>query len=168
MDKEKILEKQQEIIRLAKSFCNEKLDKEYAVLAEKLILKLGRKRDVPFAAGKTEIWAAAIIHALGSINFLFDKSFKPYVSTDDIHSFFGTKKKTIANKAREIRDLLNLEILDKDFSTKKIAKSNPFDKMVLVNDIPAPVDILPKEMQDILRKARAEGRNLEFFVKKTE
>ena len=44
MEKEKIIQKQQEIIQLAKSFCNEKLNEEYATLAEKLICKLGRKR----------------------------------------------------------------------------------------------------------------------------
>ena len=133
MEKEKIIEKQQEIIRLAKSFCSEKLNEEYAVLAEKLICKLGRKRNVPFVTGKTEIWAAAVIHALGSINFLFDKSFDPYVSIDDINSFFGTKKTTTGNKSREIRDLLNLGYWDNEFSTKRMSGSNPFAKMAMVN-----------------------------------
>jgi hypothetical protein len=37
---------------------------------------MSRKRNVPFLYGRMEIWAAAIIHALGSINFLFDTSKK--------------------------------------------------------------------------------------------
>ena len=51
MEKGKIIERQQEIIQLAKSFCNEKIDEEYAALAEKLICKLGWKRNVPFVSG---------------------------------------------------------------------------------------------------------------------
>lgn len=31
---------------------------------------MARKKDVPFLKGKIEIWAAAVIHALGSINEL--------------------------------------------------------------------------------------------------
>jgi hypothetical protein len=35
---------------------------------------MSRKRNVPFLSGRMEIWTAAVIHALGSINFLFDTS----------------------------------------------------------------------------------------------
>jgi len=48
MEKEKMIEKQQEIIQLAKDFCDEMLNDEYATLAEKLIRKLGRKRNKRF------------------------------------------------------------------------------------------------------------------------
>jgi len=45
---------------------------DYKQLSEKLILKMKRKRNVPFMTGRLEIWAGAIIYALGRINFLFD------------------------------------------------------------------------------------------------
>ena len=130
MNKEKIIEKQQEIIRLAKSFCDEKLDAEYAALAEKLICKLGRKRNVPFATGQTAVWAAAIIHALGTINFLFDKSFEPHVSIDEINDFFVTKKSTTGNKSKQIRDLLKLGYWDEEFSTNGMKINNPFENLM--------------------------------------
>jgi len=126
MDKETIIKKQQEIIQLAKNFCDEYADKEYAELAEKLICKLGRKRNVPFVTGQTSIWAAAVIHALGTINFLFDKSFEPYASVADINDFFGTKQSTVGNKSKQIRDLLKLNYWNADFSTKRMKKDNPF------------------------------------------
>ena len=31
-------------------------------------------------SGKLEIWAAGIIHAIGIVKFLFDKSSEPYAS----------------------------------------------------------------------------------------
>jgi len=148
VEKEKIIEKQREIIQLVKHFCNEKLNEEYAVLAEKLVCKLGRKRNVPFVTGQTAIWAAAVIHALGTINFLFDKSSKPYASIDDINDFFGTKKSTTGNKSKEIRDLLKLSYWDSEFSTKRMANRNPFANFVMVDGFMMPVKKLPEEYQE--------------------
>ena len=72
-------------------FCSQKLDDDYLQLSEKLIKNMGRKRDVPFKRGKLEIWAAAVIYAIGSIKFLFDKSFEPYVTAQEISDYFGAK-----------------------------------------------------------------------------
>jgi len=162
MEKEQIIERQQEIIHLAKSFCKEKLNEEYADLSEKLIYKLGRKRNVPFVTGQTQIWAAAVIHALGTINFLFDKSSKPYVSIDDINDFFGTKKSTTGNKSKEIRDLLKLSYWDSEFSTERMERNNPFSNMVMVNGLIVPLDSLPEEYQNVVRQIRAEGKDISF------
>ena len=166
MEKEKVIEKQQEIIQLTKNFCNEKLNEEYAVLVEKLICKLGRKRNVPFVAGQTAIWAAAVIHALGTINFLFDKSSKPYISIDDINDFFGTKKSTTGNKSKEIRDLLKLGYWDREFSTKRMANNNPFANFVMVDGFMMPVSELPEEYPEIARQVKAEGGSISFSTKK--
>ena len=69
-------------------------------LCEKLIRKMSRKRNVPFLSGRMEIWAAAIIHALGSINFLFDPNFEPYIGAADISDYFGTSKVLSHRKQR--------------------------------------------------------------------
>ena len=34
---------------------------------------MGRKRKVPFERGKTEIWATAVVHAVGGINSAGDE-----------------------------------------------------------------------------------------------
>lgn len=162
MDKSSIKLKEQQLLELTKAFCNENLDKDYLNLSEKLILKLGRKRNVPFASGKLEIWAAAIIHALGTINFLFDKSAEPYLSISDINDYFGTKQSTVGGKSKQIRDLLKLNYFDKDFSTPAIAGSNPFADMVMVNGLITPLNSIPEEFQKMVLQARAEGRDISF------
>lgn len=126
-------EKTQLLIKLTGSFCNEFLDDDYKKLCEKLIRKMARKRKVPFHSGKIEIWAAAIIYALGSINFLFDKNFKPYASADDICEFFSTSKSTTSQKARAIKDMFNLNYYDEEFSTRYMKENNPFSKMSMIN-----------------------------------
>ena len=67
------------ITGLVKSFCNKYLNEEYAELSVKLTTKVARKRPSPLISGKENSWAAGIIHAIGSTNFVFDKSQKPYI-----------------------------------------------------------------------------------------
>jgi hypothetical protein len=132
MDKEKIIERQQQIIALTDKFCKEILkDDEYATLAEKMVRKLGRKRNVPFETGQIEIWAATVIHALGTINFLFDKASKPYTTIDELNDFFGTNKNTITGKSKTIRDLLKLSLWDSEFSTSRMLDDRPFKNFMM-------------------------------------
>jgi hypothetical protein len=144
MDKQQLQAKQLEIIELVKGFCTEKLDEEYFRLSEKLIQKLGRKRHVPFETGQSQIWAASVIHALGSINFLFDKSSQPYVSIDEINDYFGTKKTTSGSKSKQIRDMLKLQMWDTEFSTTRMSSRNPFANLVMVDGLLLHKDFLFK------------------------
>ena len=132
-DKAAIETRKEQILELIKGFCTEKLDDEYLELSARLLNKLGRRRDVSFMSGRVEIWAAAIVHALGTINFLFDKSFEPYATVDDISLYFGANKSSTGQKSKIIRDLLDLGYFDREFSTKRISEDNPFDKLTMVN-----------------------------------
>ncbi len=165
MDKQNLLDRQQKILDLAREFCAKQLDEEYFELTERLIKKLGRKRNPPFATGQPQVWAAAIIHALGTINFLFDKSFEPYVSIDDINAFFATSKSTTGNKSKQIRDLLKLDLWNNEFSTKRMRNSNPFANLVMVDGLIVPVDTLPVQYQQAVRQAQAEGNDISFTTR---
>jgi hypothetical protein len=165
MDKQYLQDRKAQIIDLCRAFCSEKLDEEYFELSERLVQKLGRKRNPPIVSGKPEVWAAAVIHALGSINFLFDKSFEPYASIEDINEFFKTNKSTSSNKSKQIRDMLKLDRWDTEFSTKKMQDSNPFLRFVMVDELIVPVDSLPEQYQQMVRQARAEGRDISFTTR---
>ena len=162
MDKTKLQERQQVILDLARQFCTKKLDDEYISLTERIVAKLGRKRNTPFATGQPEAWAAAIIHALGTINFLFDKSSKPYISIDEINEFYQTNKSTTGNKSKQIRELLKLERWDPEFSTNRMKDSNPFNNLVMVDGLIVPLNTLPDEYQQMVQQARAEGKDISF------
>jgi hypothetical protein len=126
------------------------------------VAKLGRKRNIIFIAGQTEVWAAAIIHALGTINFLFDKASDPYVSVVEINDFFKTNKSTTGNKSKQIRGLLKLDRWDDEFSTKRMRNSNPFENLVMVDGLIVPLDTLPYEFKEMVLQARAEGKDISF------
>ena len=162
MTKQEIKERENKLLEMTGIFCSQKLDDDYFQLCEKLIKKLGRKREVPFQRGKLEIWAAAVVHAIGSINFLFDKSFEPYMSADQICEYFGTKTSTVSNKAREIKDMVDLQYYDPEFSTQKMTEENPFNKMVMIDGFIRPIDALPENLQQMVKEARARGEDIEF------
>lgn len=107
----------------------------------KLIDKMARKGDVSFVTGKIEIWAAAVIHALGTINFLFDKASQPYVSVNDICEFFNTKQSTTSQKSKKIRDMFNMTYFDSEFSTETVDQNSPFNQLTMVDGF-----IIPKDM----------------------
>ena len=125
MKDENTKEREEHIIELVSSFCDDNLNDEYKELCIKLVKKLARKHDVPFKRGKVEIWASAIVYAIGQINFLFDKSFEPYKTPDDICSYFNTKKSTVSNKAHDIREMCDLGHFDEEFSTCDTMESLP-------------------------------------------
>lgn len=162
MTKEEIKIKEKRLLELTNSFCKEKLNDDYYRLCEKLILKLGRKRDVPFKSGKLEIWAAAVVQAIGSINFLFDKSFEPYVTSTEISEYFGTKKSSVSNKAKQIKDMFKMGYYDTEFSTQHMIGENPFNDMVMVNEFIVPLSSIPIDLQEKVKEERAEGRDIEF------
>lgn len=131
-EKEKLKMREDEIAAMAVKFCKERLDEDYEQLCEKMVRKLGRKRTKPLATGRLEIWAAAVVYTIGSMNFLFDKSFDPYVASSEINEYFGTSSSTVAQKAHTIRDMLKLsQYWDKDFSTQHSRESNPFSRLIV-------------------------------------
>lgn len=151
-DKILIEEKMQKLIEMTAVFCDEYLDVDYKQLCEKLIRKMSRKRNVPFLSGRIEIWAAAIVYAIGSINFLFDQSFEPYASGDDICDYFGTSKSTISQKAKVIRDMFKMRYWNDEFSTTHMKESNPFSDLVMINGLIVDIRGLPPEIQEIIRQ----------------
>jgi hypothetical protein len=146
MTEEEIKEREKELLELTGTFCTQKLDDDYFQLCEKLIRKLGREKDVPFQRGKVEIWAAAVVYAIGSINFLFDKSFKPCLTPEQISEYFGTKKSTVSNKARQIKDMFDMWHFSPEFSTQKMIEGNPFNNMVMVDGLIVPLDSIPEDL----------------------
>ena len=96
MDKQQLKEREARITELATAFCKEHLDDECAELCTKLVQKLGRKRSYPLQSGRVEIWAAASVYTICSINFMFSKSSRLNTSSAEIAEHFGASGSTIA------------------------------------------------------------------------
>lgn len=142
MDKKELKERETKVIELAVNFCNEKLDEECATLCTKLIQKLGRKRTNPLQSGRLEIWAAAAVYTICSINFIFSKDSRLSLTSNDICEYFGTSNSTTAQKSRTIKDLLKIsQVFDPNFSLKEIAANNPLNRLRMSNGFSSSINV---------------------------
>ncbi|MBO9368697.1 MAG: hypothetical protein J7555_08120 [Chloroflexi bacterium] len=137
------------IVNLTDAFCSQHLNSEYAELARRVAAKLARKRPSPIVRGKPEIWACAIIHALGTVNFLFDKSQTPHMRADQICALFGVSQSSCANKAKFIRDTLKMHQLSPEWCLPSLMDKNPLIWMVQVNGMIVDIRQMPREIQVI-------------------
>lgn len=100
--------KYEEIIEKIKSFSNEYLNEEYTniclIAAETLCLN----NEEQLKKGKSLSWAAGIVHAIGSINGLFDSKEEPYIKALDLYKSFGVSSSTGSSKSKEVKCLLEL------------------------------------------------------------
>ena len=135
MDKEQLKEREARVKELAVAFCKERLNEECATLCTQLIQKLGRKRSNPLQSGRLEIWAAAAVYTICSINFMFSKDSRFSLSSSDICDYFGTSNSTTAQKSRAIKELLKISpVFDPDFSLKEIQEHNPLNSLRTSSD----------------------------------
>lgn len=137
------------ITTLTDQVCAELLDEEYADLARRMTAKLARKRPSPLLRGTMSVWACAIVHALGRINFLFDKSSTPYLSADELCAAFGVSPSTAATKSKMILDLLESMPCDPQWTKQSLLGENPLVWMLeLSNGLVIDVRHAPREIQE--------------------
>src|SRR5438874_3836899 len=122
-----------EITQLTDAFSQAYLNNEYAQLCRELTATLCRKRPSPLVRGKADTWACGIIHALGMVNFLFDASQTPHVSSSQIASYFGLSPSTMQGKSKQIRDLLDMYQMDPDWTLPSKIDDNLLAWMIQVN-----------------------------------
>ncbi|AKB52953.1 hypothetical protein MSBRW_3700 [Methanosarcina barkeri str. Wiesmoor] len=155
-NRELVQQKKDTLIQMTDGFADSYLDEDYKMLCRKLINKMSRKRQVPFLSGRLDIWAAAVVYALGQINFLFDRSSEPYVSATDLCDYFGTSQSTTSQKAKKIRDMFKIRHFNDEFSTERVQNENPFNDFVMVNGLIVPVSTFMKMLENREVKLRKE------------
>jgi len=138
-----------EIVALTDKVCEEHLTEEYADVARKLTVRLARKRPSPLLRGRVEIWGCGIVYALGTVNFLFDKSFEPYMSAAELCQTFGVSKRSGENKARQIRKMFGMYQMDPQWTLPSMMDENPLVWTLQINDMLMDVRYLPREVQEI-------------------
>ncbi len=114
-----------DLLRRTAAFCQAHLNQEYEGLCAKLLHKAARKRTPPFDSGQIESWAAGVVHAICTVNFAFDKSQKPHVTSPLIAEHFGVSLNTASQKSKTLRDLFRMRHWDEEFSTEEMQKRNP-------------------------------------------
>lgn len=137
-----------EITAITDPFCAAYLNEEYAQLSRQLAAALSRKRPSPLLRGKTTTWACGIVYALGSVNFLSDRSSEPYMRLEELCALMGVSKSTGANKAAEIRKLMGMYQLDPNWTLPSLMDQNPMAWMITVNGFIVDARYAPPQIQE--------------------
>ena len=137
-----------EITHLTDAFSHDHLTDEYATLCRELTATLCRKRPSPLSQGKAATWACGIIHSLGMVNFLFDASQTPHVTSSQIASYFGLSPSTMQAKSKQIRDLLDMYQMDPDWTLPSKIDDNLLVWMIQVNGFIMDARHAPREIQE--------------------
>ncbi len=137
------------IVALSDAFCRAHLDEEYAQLARQATAALCRKRPSPLATGNPKTWACGIVYALGSVNFLFDKSQTPSMRAADLYAGFGVSQSTGSAKAKAVRDALGMGQMDPQWYRPSKMADNPLAWMIMVDGFVVDVRGMSRAVQEI-------------------
>jgi hypothetical protein len=140
--------KYDEIIALTDKFAQKHLNEEYAEMSRLMTAALCRKRPSPLERGKANTWACGIIHAVGTVNFLFDRSQTPYISAGDLAKAFGIGQSTSQGKSKEIRDALKINILDPKWTLPSRLADNPRAWLIEFNGLIVDARSMSRDFQE--------------------
>ncbi len=141
-------EKYNEITEIIKNFCKENLNEEYEHVCSQLNAALCRKRPSPLVKGKANTWACGIVHAVGTVNFLFDVSQKPTMKAKELYSIFGVSESNGSSKSKQIRDLMKIGIFDPKWTLPSKINNNPMAWMIMVIGLTIDSRYAPREIQE--------------------
>jgi hypothetical protein len=134
---------------LTDAFCETHLSDEYRVLIHGAIGSLARKRPSPLLRGKESTWAAAVVHAVGKVNFLDDRSQVPHCESRTLFEYFGVAPSTGQSKSREIRETLQMGPMSPAWTLPSRLADNPFVWMLEIDGLVIDIRLAPPELQQL-------------------
>lgn len=137
----------EEIAGMIEEYCEKYLSEEYKALCLRLLEKLCRKRPSPLLKGRRNTWAAGIVYAIATNNFIFDKSMPIHRTADELSRPFGIAPSTAGNKAAEIRKLVKMSPWDTEWLLQELIEDNPAIWMLSVDGFIVDARDLPLEIQ---------------------
>lgn len=146
-----IANKYEEIINKIKCFSSEYLNDEYKNICVGAAETLFLNNEEQFKKGKSLSWAAGIVHAIGTINNLFDSKEEPYIKATDLYKAFGISSSTGSAKSKEVQKLLELSKENKkwilnDGKSTKLSINNRLEEK---EEVVATIDDISKASKKI-------------------
>ncbi len=137
----------EEIVDLTYEFCREHLNEEYRRLCAEMAIELA-EIEAPINKGRPASWASGIVHALGFVNFLHDRSQSPHMTSPEIAKGFGVSQGTMQSKSKIIRDELELTPFDPDWCLEALLEDNPLVWMLDIDGLAVDIRMAPREAQE--------------------
>lgn len=121
------------VCNILANLCKTKLNEEYLQASIKLTAKIARKRPSPLLTGNANTWAAGVVHAIGLVNFLFDKSQTPHMTAAELCEWFALGQSTVSAKSKAIRDMFNMSQLDSKWCLPSKLEQHPTAWLVAID-----------------------------------
>lgn len=136
------------VARRMDTFCNQRLNAEYAGFCRALAGALARKRPSPLLQGDPNAWACAILYAIGRVNFLFDKTQSPHLSAAELCSSFGVSQSSVSTKASRIMKMMGMFPLDPRWCLPSLIPNNPLMWLIEVDGFLLDARDAPRGIQE--------------------
>ena len=107
-----------------------------------------RKRPSPLSNGNFNVWAAGIVYAIGQVNFVFDNTQTPHIRREDISTAFNVKQTTASEKARLIRNIFKIGLMEPKWYLPSKLGQNPIAWRLSVNGFLIDARYAPREIQE--------------------
>ncbi|MCB0660873.1 MAG: hypothetical protein KDC04_08055, partial [Saprospiraceae bacterium] len=113
---------------------------------------LDERRSGLLRTGKPELWASAIVHTVGILNFLFDPTFEPMIKAEDISQYYEVNHTLMLSKSKFIREKEDLGLQSEEFLVENTKLNNPLKKYTVIGGIIVRKDDIPESHRSILDK----------------
>jgi len=137
------------ITQLTDGFCAQYLNDEYRDLTRLVLAALSRKRPSPLLKSREPTWAAAVLHAVGMVNFLFDPSQTPHCKATELFEHFGVSGSNGTSKSKEVRNALGMHPMSPEWTLPSQLDRNPLVWMLEINGLMVDVRRMPLEVQQM-------------------
>lgn len=101
------------LLQLLDACCSTHLNDDYRKLLHKAVKALARQQPSPLLKGYPASWAAGLVHAIGSANFLFVPTQVPHCTIKAIQTFFDVSPSVVHAHSKKVRELLKVVPLAK-------------------------------------------------------
>lgn len=145
---------------LIEEFGSRHFTPEYITFAFNLCDKISITPDLDILRGQKSIWAAAIVHLIARLNFLFDASGELVLTPALICTHFNANKSTVGNKASQIQKFCEIEPGTRGYCRQEIVDAVTFN--VTVDDIILPPNNIDKVAAEEEKPKNPAMRILEF------
>lgn len=126
----KLHDRFRDIVALTDAFCQAHLNEEYRDLCRACAADACAAK-VPVTSGKPAGWAAGVVHSVAFANFLTSDPSRPHhMSPADLAKRAGVSVATMQNKAKAIRDALNIIRMDGRYCTAELNAQNPLNELM--------------------------------------
>ena len=129
------------------AFCAARLDADYRKLLHQAVESLAAQHAAQLLKGRESSWCAGLVHAIGTANFLFDRSQQPHCPPKEVFNFFGVSASVGYAHAKKARDLLAIAPLARDWTRLSLQEPSADPMLVTVNGMTIDARKLPADVR---------------------